>query len=269
VGAGAEHTPYRWNGLLWESGKKDGKSYVNERVVGVQYTGWHFVAHVRDSGPKPMRAVLYWGADDHSFSPKIPLHGGAEAVHASYDDGECTGRSSCRSAGGYPGNVMDFSWDAAWWINNVVADTVYSRKDRAAPVVLAERAVLDQKLDAALQAAEANATAAFAAGNDKAGRQILSDHAVAAGALATDTWRNLWQRLMTAFIDGSIKAKSAGGTEDCGCTSQHVSFSPAWKEKVITDTGDKYLVPPTSLAAGPKQHDRPAISKLTIKGVAR
>jgi hypothetical protein len=36
VGAGAEHSPYRWNGLTWTS---DGKSYVNERVVGVHYTG--------------------------------------------------------------------------------------------------------------------------------------------------------------------------------------------------------------------------------------
>ena len=35
VGAGAEHSPYRWNGLTWEY---EGRTYVNERVVGTQHT---------------------------------------------------------------------------------------------------------------------------------------------------------------------------------------------------------------------------------------
>ena len=65
--------------------------------------------------PKPMRALMYWGADDHSFSPKIPVHGGASAVHASYDDANCTARSACRAAAGLPGNIMNLSMDSAWW----------------------------------------------------------------------------------------------------------------------------------------------------------
>ena len=262
VGAGAEHTPYRWNGLVWESG---GKSYVNERVVGVQYTGWHFVARVRNTSvPSQMRALMYWGADDHSFSPKIPLHGGADAVHLSYDDGQCTGRAACRSAAGLAGNIMNFSWDAAWWVNNVVADTVYTRKERAAPVVLAARKELDAQLDQALGNAETKAAAAFKAGDMAGGKKVLREHAIAAGALATSTWRTLWQSLMTSFIDGSIKTPSSGGTEDCGCTSEHVAFSDAWKAKVVQDAGDHYHVPETRLAA---QHDKPTIPKLAIKGV--
>lgn len=31
VGAGAEHTPYRWNGLTWDY---DNLTYVNERFIG-------------------------------------------------------------------------------------------------------------------------------------------------------------------------------------------------------------------------------------------
>uniref|UniRef100_A0A7S2N574 Dipeptidase n=1 Tax=Haptolina brevifila TaxID=156173 RepID=A0A7S2N574_9EUKA len=265
VGAGAEHTPYRWNGLIWEY---DGKSYVNERVVGVHYTGWHFVAHVgSEDVPKQMRALMYWGADDHSYSPKIPLHGGADAVHSSYDDAQCTGRATCRATAGLPGNVMNFSWDSAWWVNNAVADTVYTRKDRAAPVVLAAREALDKELDAALKTAEAAASAAFKAGNIAEGKQVLTAHAMAAGALATATWRELWQRLMTSFIDGSIKTASKGGTEDCGCTSEHVSYTDAWKTKVVTDAGEHYRVPSSTLQAPRAQHDKPPISKMKVKGV--
>jgi dipeptidase len=34
VGAGPEHSPYRWNGLSWVG--PDDETYVNERVVGTQ-----------------------------------------------------------------------------------------------------------------------------------------------------------------------------------------------------------------------------------------
>ena len=83
VGAGAEHSPMRWNGLTWSAPDTlGGGEYVNERNVGVQYTGWHFVATVAGAEvAAPMRAVLWWGTDDHAWSPKIPLHGGARAVH--------------------------------------------------------------------------------------------------------------------------------------------------------------------------------------------
>ena len=32
VGGGAEHSPYRWNGLTWTA--SDGQQYLNERIVG-------------------------------------------------------------------------------------------------------------------------------------------------------------------------------------------------------------------------------------------
>lgn len=121
------------------------------------------------------------------------------------------------------------------------------------------------QLDASLVEAEAEARKAFAAGNTSAGKQVLTDHAIAAGALATSTWRELWQRLMTSFIDGSIKTPSAGGTEDCGCTSEHASFSDAWKTKVVSDAGEHYRVPEG--LRGAAQHDKPPISKLKVKGV--
>ena len=34
----------------------------------------------------PMAGRLHIGMDDHSWSPKIPIHGGASEVHPSYDD---------------------------------------------------------------------------------------------------------------------------------------------------------------------------------------
>ncbi len=65
VGAGAEHTPYRWNGLTWQS--ENGDMYLNERVVGTQATAWHFVASVNPKLPAPMKALSWFGVDDHAW----------------------------------------------------------------------------------------------------------------------------------------------------------------------------------------------------------
>ena len=127
--------------------------YVNERIVGTQYTAWHWVAQLRQGLPKPMGALQWWGArgrshagaqappppsrmrmrihtsppsaaacihrwgaDDHTWAPKIPLHGGASALHHSYDDANCTARAACRRANHLPGNVRELPIDAARWI---------------------------------------------------------------------------------------------------------------------------------------------------------
>ena len=92
VGAGPEHSPYRWNGLTWElndANTGQDVTYVNERIVGTQATAWHFVAEVDPTEVYgPMRALTWFGLDDHAWAPKVPLFGGATGVHRSYDDGK-------------------------------------------------------------------------------------------------------------------------------------------------------------------------------------
>lgn len=269
VGAGAEHSPYRWNGLTWEY---EGKTYVNERVVGTQYTAWHWVAQLRRGVPKPMGALQWWGADDHTWAPKIPLHGGASAVHSSYDDADCTARAACRRAHGLQGNVREFSLHSAWWLANLVADQVYAKADRAAPLVRKARAELDAALTAALVDADDKAARAFAAGDAKGALATLTDHAVAAGAAATARWTALWQELLVSFIDGRVTAANPKEPV-CECTKESATFSEAWKAKVVADTGDHYLQPPApppgALAGQPTWfHAKPTRSKLSIPGVA-
>ena len=105
-------------------------------------------------------------------------------------------------------------------------------------------------------------------GDEQRLEQLLNEHAIAAGELATRTWRELWQTLMVTFIDGSVKHAAAGGTEDCGCTKDAAQFSEAWKEKVVKDAGAHYLEPQSLKSSAAAQHDKPTISKLSIKGVA-
>ena len=278
VGAGAELSPYRWNGLEWSY---NGSDYVNERVVGTHYTAWHFVATIRPPPtPKMMAAVLHWGADDHSWSPKIPVHGGASEVHASYDDYNCTSRDACRRAHGLKGTVTEFSMESAWWVNQIVADQVYSRKERAAPLVLKARQELEAKLDAALANADREAMAKFHAGDVTGGRAILNAHAVAAGEAATARWVQLWQELIVTLIDGRITTLDPTN-EVCGCKKTPAKFGELWKGKVVDDAGEHYKADKDNCPCGRDPdghckkclvaldgHGRPTRDKLSIRGVA-
>ena len=87
-------------------------------MIGTQQTAFHFVSTVRGaenfpSLPAPMRALVWFGSDDHSWAPKVPLYGGATAVHRTYDDGNCSSRLACRRELGLPGSMMEFSWESA------------------------------------------------------------------------------------------------------------------------------------------------------------
>lgn len=125
---------------------------------------------------------------------------------------------------------------------------------------------LEAKLVAALQLAEAEAEAAFGAGDDAKGLAILSEHAIDAGATATAAWRELWQALLVKFIDGRVtKPDPTDGV--CGCEKASAQFSDAWKTKLIADTGDKYLQPATAGMVEGAAHARPTRPKLSIRGV--
>ena len=125
-------------------------------------------------------------------------------------------------------------------------------------------------------------TALFAAGDAGAALAVLDAHAVAAGALASETWLGLWQKLLVAYVDGRVTTVDEDD-EVCGCAKESAAFTDAWKTKVVADTGDKYLArsdaktdddgrPKTMLRSAraelPRRHHAfPARAKLDIRGV--
>jgi dipeptidase len=202
VGGGAEHSPYRWNGLTWSSAS--GTQYLNERVVGTQATAWHFVAVVNPALPPPMRALLYFGVDDHAWSPKVPLYGGATAVHRSYDDGNCSARLTCRQSLGLPGYMMSFDWEAAFWVNTAVAKMVYAEKDRAESIVMQARCEFEKYLAPLVESVTDEAADLYSRGEAEKGTSLLTSLAIETTHEATKRWTSLWQQLLVTNADGYV-----------------------------------------------------------------
>lgn len=240
VSAGPEHSPYRWNGLSWTS--STGDSFVNERVVGTQATAWHYVAVVNPKEPAPMRALSWFGVDDHAYAPKVPLFGGAIAVHRSYDDGNCSARVACRQELELPGYMMEFTWDSAFWVNSAVAQLVYAAKDRAAPIVAAARCAFETDLAPQVTATADEARAKFESGDNEGGVAALTALAVASTAEATVRWTALWQQLMVANSDG-YSATADPTNLMCGCKKAGASYKTQYLDEVVAETGDHYRLP--------------------------
>ena len=66
IGAGGNALPYRWRPMEWEF---DGKTYVNERAIATQQTGFWMVGQARNYVPDVVGGILWFGTDDASTTP--------------------------------------------------------------------------------------------------------------------------------------------------------------------------------------------------------
>ena len=75
IGAGRWKNAFRERPLTWHGPGEDNKAvYINERTIGTQQTGWHFVANMRNFLPDHIGGVFWFGVDDITFSPHIPFY---------------------------------------------------------------------------------------------------------------------------------------------------------------------------------------------------
>ena len=75
IGAGRWKNAFRERPLTWHGPGEDNKDmYINERTIGTQQTGWHFVANMRSFLPDHIGGVFWFGVDDITFSPHIPFY---------------------------------------------------------------------------------------------------------------------------------------------------------------------------------------------------
>ena len=110
IGAGGNALPYRWRPLTFEV---DGKSYVNERAIVTQQTGWWFVGQCRSDLPRNLGGLYWFGVDDAGTSALIPIYSVSQRV------------PHCLEVGN--GSMLEYSETSLFWIFNRVAQFAYLR----------------------------------------------------------------------------------------------------------------------------------------------
>ena len=111
-GAGPFKLPYRWRPLTW---KVDSTTYVNERAISTQQTGFSFIAQMRSKYPDPIGGIMWFGVDDTYSTCYMPVYCGIQKVPEPIRVGN--------------GDMLTWSDNSAFWVFNTVSNLAYLRYD--------------------------------------------------------------------------------------------------------------------------------------------
>jgi len=246
IGAGGNALPYRWRPMGFEH---DGKTYVNERAIATQQTGFWFVGQSRGWLPDEIGGVNWFGCDDAATSYLTPIYTSTNEVPECFRVGN--------------GNMITYSPTSAFWMTNRVANACYKAYNIMFPTVDAEIDAWENAMMEAVVKADEEALALYKAADGKPRKQIrrndeerktvdpyvavreyLTRFSVDNAQKIFDKWVALEQLLLVKFIDGNVKAQNPDGSfvtnEHTDCIPAKISqpgYTDKWKEAVAKDHG--------------------------------
>lgn len=229
AGAGVYTAPYRPTPLTF---KYEGKTYFNERPISTQQTGFTVVAQLRSNLPDAIGGILWFGNDDPNMVAYTPVYCSATRVPECYDKDTADG--------------VTFSWKSAFWVCNWVANMTYPRYAQLFPSVEAVRDELEAHYATEQAKVEAEAARLYAESPTKA-IAYLTDYTVQCAQDMLNRWRQLGEYLIVKYNDQTVKPEANGKflrtPDGLGQRPERPGFPEKYKEILIRETGDKYLVP--------------------------
>ena len=225
IGAGPFKLPYRWRPLTF---KVDSATYVNERAISTQQTGFSFVTQSRSWLPDPIGGILWFGVDDAYSTCYVPMYCGITEIPECFRVGN--------------GDMLTYSETAAFWVFNVVSNFAYLRYDAMIPDIQKTQKNLEDKFVAYTPSVDMAAQNLWNAGKKMETLQFLTDYSVNQANGMTREWKKLSQFLFVKFIDGNIKKEKDGVFErtETGLASNpsQPGYPDWWKKVIVDQTGD-------------------------------
>ena len=247
IGAGGNALPYRWRPMGFEH---DGKTYVNERAIATQQTGFWFVGQSRGWLPDEIGGVNWFGCDDAATSYLTPIYTSTNEVPECFRVGN--------------GNMITYSPTSAFWMTNRVANACYKAYNIMFPTVDAEIDAWENAMMEAVVKADEEALAIYKESDGKPRKQIrrndeerktadpyaavreyLTRFSVDNAQKIFDKWVALEQLLLVKYIDGNVKAQNPDGSfvtnEHTDCIPANITqpgYTDKWKEAVAKDHGE-------------------------------
>ncbi len=227
IGAGGNAVPYRWRPMSFEV---DGKTYLNERAIATQQTGWWYVGQCRSDMPRNLGGLFWFGVDDAGTSALIPIYSVSGNV------AECIEKGN--------GSMLEYSETSLFWIVNRVTQFAYLRYNQVGTEV---RSVVDkwenEMIDKTRQVDQIAVD--MYRRDPELAREFLTDFSVNAAQTLFKTWVELDKYLMVKYIDGNTKRQEADGSFSNNGHDPRIPASPKnegytqkWKEAVVKDHGN-------------------------------
>ena len=231
IGAGGNALPYRWRPMNFTV---DGKTYVNERAIATQQTGFWFVGQARGWLPDEIGSLIWFGCDDAATSYLTPIYVNTTEV------------PDCFRVGN--GDMLHYSPTSAFWMCNRVANACYKMYDRMAPFVReAADSFENDQMFGKVKENDEKLLAKYKPGKKNALRKIrkaLTRYSVDTAQEQFANWAKLEETLLVKFIDGNIKAQEEDGSfkhseynEGTPDGLQYGGYNELWKEVVAREHG--------------------------------
>lgn len=227
LGAGGHKLPYRWRPMEFQV---DGVSYVNERAISTQQTGWWYVGECRSWLPDPVGGVLWFGTDDTATSPLTPIYCGSTRIP------ECLAEGN--------GHMTKYSETAMFWIQQRVTNFTYLRYDYIFRDV---KRAMDRFENRCLDEQPAVDVAAkmLYEKSPELAVNFITDYSVNTAQALFKQWKELDSYLLVKYIDGNIKRETAEGVFIDNGNNYNIPTSPTqpgysekWKRYVAEDAGE-------------------------------
>ena len=196
IGAGGNALPYRWRpmGFKWE-----GKSYVNERAIATQQTGFWFVAQARPNLPDEVGALIWFGCDDAATSYLTPIYASTNDVPECLREGN--------------GDILHYSPTSQFWMCNRVANACYKMYNFMAPVARCAADSFEQdQMFTKVPELDAKLAKLIRKGRVRKTRRLMTEYTVGTAMDQFEAWKKLEELLLVKFIDGNVKAQNEDGS---------------------------------------------------------
>ena len=218
AGAGPFGCIVRWRPLTW---KVDGETYLNERAISTQQTGFSFIAQCRANYPAPIGGILWFGVDDTYSTVYTPMYCGITKVPENFAVGN--------------GSMMVFSDNAAFWIFNQVSNFAYTRYSDMIKDIQKVQSRLENGYIKETHSVDSVALALYKK-NPKKAIKYITDFSCKSGANTFTEWKKLYAFLFTKYMDGNIKTVVPGQMNPA--VSQP-GYSEEFYREIVRSAGDR------------------------------
>jgi dipeptidase len=231
LGAGPFKLPYRWRPMEFQV---DSTTYLCERAVATQQTGYSFIAQSRSWLPAPIGGIFWFGVDDTDGCVYAPMYCGIKKIPESYAWGN--------------GSMISWSETSAFWTFNQVNNWAYTRYNMIHPEIESYQAELEKQFADEVRVTDAQASSIYENDPHKA-TDYLTAYSVYTGNKLVNDWKAFYQYLFMKYMDGNLKVSEGhqlldnGNGKNIPKRPSHPGYGKDWERIMIQGAGDRLKVP--------------------------